>query len=288
MNTTFPKLLFGYLFALFIGINPSLHAQSTQKSLPYFPDNYSEQPVITYKEGFLSRTTYFLDGEEASPREVATLFKSVNAETFKFLSHHRKKYLGTTVLFSGLAVNIGSIAYLFTNEITSANVVTWYLVTTGGGLLQATGNILVQDAERRIGLSIDDFNAYHYSGGADAYLSMDVSARFFGPKIDIYEGPMLLQNEQILSFLKSNKEAFDLYEQVQKRQKVSTATHIVNSALSIGVMFVAVGFQRQSSRQNQLLLPMTFTGIGLNVFSSFFERRTRNLTREALYRYNYQ
>jgi hypothetical protein len=283
------KVSFNCFITLVLSIIASCaFSQGTQNSHTYFLGNYSIQPVITFKEGFLNKTTYYLDGEESSPKEVAALLNSVQTEDFKFHHFHKKKVFGTGLMFTGLAVNLGSIGYLFTNEITATNFWPWYSVTLGGYVLQATGNILIQNSDRRIQRTLTDFNAYHYSKGSGAFLSMDVSDNFLGPKIDIYEGPMLLKKDQVLSRLKSNEEAYRMYQQVIKRQNVSTVTNVMNFALGIGVVFVAIGFESQSSSQNQILIPMTLTGIGLNLFSGFFERRTRNLTREALYRYNYQ
>ena len=111
---------------------------------------------------------------------------------------------------------------------------------------------------------------------------------FLGPKINIYEGPMQLEKDQVLTRFQSNPEALRLYEQVLKREKVSTVANVANSALGIGIFFLAVGFESQSSSQNDLLIPLTFTGVGLNIFSRFYERKTRNLTRDVLYKYNYQ
>jgi len=277
-----------FLIIAFSSIASLAFSQTTQSAHTYFPGSYSEQPVITFKEGFLNKTTYYLDGEKSSPKDVAALLNSVETEDFRFLPSQRIKNLGTGVMLTGLAVNLGSVAYLFTNEITPATIRPWFLVTLGSGVLQATGNIITRNSERKIERTLTDFNAYHYSKGPGAYLSMDVSESFIGAKIDIYEGPMLLQKDQVMARMKSNEEAYRLFDQVFQREKVSTVTNVANTALGFGIMFVAIGFERQSSTQNQLLLPMTFTGIGLNVFSSFFDRRTRNLTREALHRYNYQ
>lgn len=263
-------------------------AQNTQESRTYFPGNYSTQPIITFKEGFLNQTTYYLDGQKSNPAEVAALLNSVQSEEFRFSAYQRKKNWGTAINLTGLAVSIGSVAYLFTNEITPANVRPWFWVTFGGGVVQGTGSILIRDADRRIRRSINDFNAYHYSGGADAFLSMDIMDGFLGPKINVYEGPMQLERDQVLTRFQSNPEALQLYDQVLRREKVSTVANVVNSALGIGIFFLAVGFESQSSSQNDLLIPLTFTGVGLNIFSRFYERKTRNLTREALYKYNYQ
>ncbi|MCR9084830.1 MAG: hypothetical protein NXH89_20530, partial [Cyclobacteriaceae bacterium] len=242
----------------------------------------------TFKEGFLNQTTYYLDGQKSNPAEVAALLNSVQSEEFRFSAYQRKKNWGTAMNLTGLAVSIGSVAYLFTNEITPANVRPWFWVTFGGGVVQGTGSILIRDADRRIRRSINDFNAYHYSGGADAFLSMDIMDGFLGPKINVYEGPMQLERDQVLTRFQSNPEALQLYEEVLRREKVSTVANVVNSALGIGIFFLAVGFESQSSSQNDLLIPLTFTGVGLNIFSRFYERKTRNLTREALYKYNYQ
>lgn len=285
MTFTYSKQV---IFYLLFSISPYSLAQTTQNYHSLFPRNYSKQPIITFKEGLFNKTTYYLDGEKSTPKEVGVLLNSIQNEDFEFLPLHRKKIGGTGILLTGLAVNLGSIAYLFTNEITPAIVRPWYLATLGSGILQFTGKNLIRNADRRIQLTLNDFNAYHFSGGTNAYLSIDVSDRFLGPQIDFYEGPMLLQKHQVFSRFKTNDEAFQLFERVLKRQKVSTVTNIVNSALGIGVMFVAVGFERQFSSQNKLLIPMTLTGIGLNIFSNNYERRTRNLTREALYLYNYK
>ncbi|TFV96176.1 hypothetical protein E4S40_08100 [Algoriphagus kandeliae] len=285
MENNFVKFFLTVFLTLCISISS---AQNTQESRTYFPGNYSTQPIITFKEGFLNQTTYYLDGQKSSPAEVAALINSVQSEEFRFSAYQRKKNWGTAINLTGLAVSIGSVAYLFTNEITPANVRPWFWVTFGGGVVQGTGSILIRDADRRIRRSINDFNAYHYSGGADAFLSMDVMDGFLGPKINISEGPMQLETDQVLTRFQSNPEALQLYEQVLRREKVSTVANVVNSALGIGIFFLAVGFESQSSSQNDLLIPLTFTGVGLNIFSRFYERKTRNLTREALYKYNYQ
>jgi hypothetical protein len=187
-----------------------------------------------------------------------------------------------------LAVNLGSIAYLFSNEITPTNFRPWFLVTLGGGVLLVTGDQLVKYAQKKIPRSLDDFNAYHYSGGNNSYLRMDVKEGFLAPKIEVYEGLMLLQKDQVLSRLQANEQAYQLYEQVLKRQKVSTVTHIANAALGIGVIFAAIGYEQQSSSQNDLLIPMSLTGIGLGIFSKNYDRKTRNLTRKVLQGYNYR
>jgi len=280
------NLPFCFFFTLALSFFSSVAFPQTPQ--PYFPGSYSQQPVITFKEGFLNKTTYYLDGEEASSKQVGLLLNSVQTDGFRFLPNQRKKNLGSGLMLTGLAINLGSIGYLFSNEITQATIRPWFLVTFGSGFLQVAGNSMSRNSERKIERTLTNFNAYHYSKGPGAYLSMELSESFIGSKIEIYEGPMLLKNDQVLARLKSNEEAYRMFEQVTKRQKVSTATNVMNSALGLGIMVVVLGFDRQSTPQNQILLPMTFTGIGLNVFSSFFERRTRNLTREALHRYNYQ
>ncbi|WP_287058873.1 hypothetical protein, partial [Algoriphagus sp.] len=201
MEKKFVKFVLTVFLTLCISISS---AQNTQKSRNYFPGNYSNQPIITLKEGFFNKTTYYLDGEKSSPKEVTAFLNSLKNEDFKFQSYQRKKNLGMGIRVSGIAVTIGSIAYLFTNDITPANVRPWFWASFGGGVLQSTGNILVADSERRIQRTINDFNAYHYSGGADAFLSMDIIDGFLGPKINIYEGPMQLEKDQVLTRFQSN------------------------------------------------------------------------------------
>ncbi|WP_297337253.1 hypothetical protein [Algoriphagus sp.] len=282
------RFLIALLLLFSISFTSIAFSQTTRESRTYFLGNFSTQPVITFKEGFLNQTTYYLNGQKSSPAEVAALLNSVQNEEFRFSAGQKKKNWGTTINLTGLAVSIGSVAYLFTNEITPANVRPWFWVTFGGGVVQGTGSILIRDADRRIRRSINDFNAYHYSGGADKFLTMDVMDSFLGLKINIYEGPMQLETDQVLSRFQANPEALQLYEQVLRRDKVSTVANVVNSALRIGIFFLAVGFESQSSSQNDLLIPFTFTGVGLNIFLRFYERKTRNLTRKALYKYNYQ
>ncbi|MDG1277331.1 MAG: hypothetical protein P8O16_08630 [Algoriphagus sp.] len=285
MITTYTKL---FLLFCLLSASISLQAQTNQNSPSYFPGTYSQQPIITFKEGFLNQTTYYLDGEKSSAKEVGDLLNSIENEDFEFLGYQRKKGWGTAINLTGLAVNLGSIAYLITNEITPATIRPWFLVTLGGGVLLVTGDQIVQNAQKKIPRSFDDFNAYHYSGGINSYLRMDVKDGFLAPKIDIYEGPMLLQKDQVLSRLQANEQAYQLYEQVLKRQKVSTVTHIANAALGIGVIFAAIGYEQQSSSQNDLLIPMSLTGIGLGIFSKNYDRKTRNLTRKVLQGYNYR
>jgi hypothetical protein len=67
------------LFLLFclLSASISLQAQTNQNSPSYFPGTYSQQPIITFKEGFLNQTTYYLDGEKSSAKEVGDLLNSI-------------------------------------------------------------------------------------------------------------------------------------------------------------------------------------------------------------------
>jgi len=134
-----------HLFCASISI--SLQAQTNQNSPSYFPGNYSQQPIITFKEGFLNQKTYYLDGEKSNAKKVGELLNSIENEDFEFRAYQRKKGWGTAMNLTGLAVNLGSIAYLLTNEITPATIRPWFLVTLGGGVLLVTGDLLVQNAQ---------------------------------------------------------------------------------------------------------------------------------------------
>ncbi|TDQ17541.1 hypothetical protein DFQ04_2195 [Algoriphagus boseongensis] len=282
------KFLRSILVLFFLAPMNVAFAQTTPNSPSYFSGSYSQQPIISFKEGFFNKTTYFLDGEKSSPKQVAALLNSVQNEDFKFEGYQRKKNWGNGIRLSGIAITIGSIAYLFTNEITPANVRPWFCASFGGGVLQSTGNILVGDSERRIQSTINDFNAYHYSGGEEVFLSMDESAGFFGSKIDIYEGPMKLDKSQVMSRMQSKPEVRELYDKIFSRQKVSTVAQVANTAVQFGIIFFALASEPQSSALNKTLIPLTMTGIGLNIFSGAYDRKTRNLTREALLLYNYE
>lgn len=282
------KFLRAVLVLFFLAFKNVAFPQTTPNSPSYFSGKYSQQPIISFREGFFNKTTYYLDGEKSSSKQVAALLNSLQNEDFKFEGYQRKKNLGIGIRVSGMAVTIGSIAYLFTNEITPANVRPWFWVSFGGGVLQSTGNILIGDSERRIQRTINNFNAYHYSGGEEVYLSMDEGAGFFGSKIDLYEGPMKLDKSQVLSRMQLKPETRELYEKIINRQKVSTVTQAANTAVQFGILFFALGAEPQSSALNKTLIPLTITGIGLNIFSGAYDRKTRNLTREVLLLYNYQ
>lgn len=264
-----------------------LFAQSDKNAVTYYPSNYSQQPIVTFHEGFLNRRTYFLDGIKSQPKDVTALLKSIQNEDFDIHSLQQKKTWGTAIRLTGLGVGIGTFAYLFTNEITPSNIRPLIWFSMGSIILQVTGNSLVENSQTRITKAIDDFNAYHFVGSSSKFLKMDVRNQFLGPKIDIYEGTKLLQTDQVSLILKSNEKAFEAISMIQKRQKVSKVAHVVDQGLSIGILFLALGYQKQSSTQSDLLFPLILTGTGLRIFSSNYDRRTRNLARMALNEYNY-
>lgn len=268
-------------------IGTPLFAQNQQNATTYYPEKYSQQPIITFREGFLNKRTYFLDSIKSSPKVVKETLKSIQHEDFDIHSLQRKKDWGTGISLTGLGTGIATFTYFLTNEITPTNIKPLVWGTLGSEILLIAGNALKSDSQKRITKTIDDFNAYHYFGNSSKFLRLDIKYQFLGQKIDIYEGTKLLQRDQISSLLQSNEKAIETYSIIQKRQKVSKVSHVVNQGLGIGILFLMLGYQNQSSTQNDLIFPLIITGTGLSIFSNNYDRKTRNLARTAIHRYNY-
>lgn len=275
--------------AIFFGFQGGLiHAQTSTNSTIYFPETASKQPIITYLEGFLNKFTYYIDGQESSPNEVANLMGLVTNENFNIRSYQRKRSWGRALKVAGVTTMLATSTYFFTQDIASTNLGGLIIISLGGVALDYTGRHLLEDANMRIEKSIRDFNAYHYSGGVDAYLSMEMNMKLLGPQLEIYEGPMLLTQTEAANRIRTNEVAFQLYNKVLKRQKVSKVTNIASLVLSMGVVVTTLGHEKQSSQPNKIIYPLILTGFGLNSFSTIYNRKTRNMGREALYIYNYQ
>jgi hypothetical protein len=144
------------------------------------------------------------------------------------------------------------------------------------------------NAKRRIAGTIDKYNFIISRDQLQGhYLTMDVRDNLLGEKIDIYDGPNLLNKAQITTLMESRPDMYADYMKALRKQKMSFALDIGSLALDLVFIAYFISPQLQSSTPNDILIPLVFTNLGLGIISGQVRRSARNLTRSALYSYNF-
>jgi hypothetical protein len=275
------------LFFCLFGIN--LKAQDTR--FEYFSDQkYADYPLITVKENFFNQPIYFIDGVKASANEVRAFMEIMPGDANDFAQTHTKTTTGTLLNIGGQAVVLGALGYAYNNRNMLNNDIirNWFFLTIGGGVISGIGRSMNRHGVRKINNLIENHN-YLISGDqiGSVYLKMDFRQNFLGEKIDIYDGPNLLDKARIRTLMQDNQEMYEEYQKALNKQNISFALDVTGLLLDIVVISYVISPQFQSSAPSNLLIPLIIADLGINIISSQFRRSARNLTRHALHRYNF-
>lgn len=275
------------LFLCFFVI--ALKAQDT--SFEYFSDQkHAGYPLITFKENFFNQPIYFIDGVKASANEVREFMEIMPGDANDFAQTHTKTITGTFLGIGGQAIILGALGYAYNNRnrLNNEIVRNWFFLTIGGGLLSGIGSSMNRQGVRKINNLIENHN-YLISEDqiGSVYLKMDFRQNFLGEKIDIYDGPNLLDKARVRTLMKESPELYEDYQKALNKQKISFGLDLTGLLVDIVVISYIISPQFQSSAPSNLLIPLIFTNLGLGIASSQFRRSARNLTRHAVHSYNF-
>ncbi|MCR9014171.1 hypothetical protein [Aquiflexum gelatinilyticum] len=125
--------------------------------------------------------------------------------------------------------------------------------------------------------------------GQEPFLRIDYRQTFLGDRIDILDGPKVLNKEEVYRLMQTQPEAFETYQMALKKQKTGKLLDGGAFLTSMGV--IALSFippqSASYSTRNNLLLPLAIATVGIGIASGFYRRSSRNLTREAVDLYNF-
>lgn len=266
---------------------PNVQAQN-QKFEYFSDDKYAGYPIITFKENFFNQPVYFIDGVKSKQKEVRTFMEIMPGDANEFGNNNTKLATGSALRYAALAVITGTGIFLFTNELTPQNIRPWILTNMSGVALSVIGSSMVENAKRKNSNLIENYNfLIARESISGPYLRMDVRQNFIGEKIDIYDGPNLLDKARIRTLMEEKPELYVDYQKALNKQKVVLGLDLTGLAMSILTLTYLVAPQSQPSTPNNLLIPLVFTSLGLGIVSNQFKRSARNLTRHALDRYNF-
>lgn len=264
-----------------------VNAQDT--SFEYFSDEkYAGYPIITFKENFFNQPVYFIDGVKSRPKEVRAFMEIMPRDANEFGNNNTKLATGSALRYAALAVITGTGIFLFTNELTPQNIRPWIFTNASGVALTTIGSSMVENAKRKNSNLIENYNfLISRESISGPYLRMDVRSNFIGEKIDIYDGPNLLDKARIRTLMEEKPEMYADFQKALNKQKVVFGLDLTGFVVNLLTLTYIVSPRSQPSTQNSLLIPLVFTGLGLGIASTQFKRSARNLTRHALDKYNF-
>lgn len=286
-----PSMALAYLaiFASTAFFLPNSLLLAQDRNAEYFSENkYADYPIITFRENIFNQPVYYINGVKSNAKEVRAYLEIQPGDAQDFGIANSKRIGGAALKYTGLAVTTGSLVYLFTNQLQPNDFNTFFFVSFGGGIVGSIGASMEANAKRRIAGTIDKYNFIISRDELQGhYLTMDVRGNMLGEKIDIYDGPNLLNKAQIRTLMENRPDMYADYMKALRKQKMSFALDIGSLALDMVFLAYFVFPQFQSSTPNDILVPLVFSNIGLGIVSGQVRRSARNLTRSALYSYNF-
>jgi len=274
---------------LVLGLFSFSTIQAQDKWSPFFQENkYADYPFITFRENFLNLPVYYINGEKANPKEVRAYLEIMPGDAQDFTSNIAKLRVGYVLSMTTLAVNLGSLAYLYTNELRQQDFTTFFLVTFGSMVLGSVGGGMESNARMHLSDILETYNfVIDRERFGSHYLKMKIEGNLIGRKINIYDGPNLLNNAQIRTLMESRPDMYANYEKAMRKQTFSNILDLTGLGLNLVFTWYFISPQFQSSTPNDILLPLVFVNGGLHIISGQVRRSARNLTRTALDRYNF-
>ena len=278
----FLTLYLGFLFSI-----PS--AQAQDKRSPFYQENkYADYPVITFRENFLNLPVYYINGEKSKPQEVRAYLEILPGDAQDFTTNTAKLRIGHALNMTGRIIGLGPLAYLYTQELRQQDYTAFFLVTFGSMVIRSVGQGMENNAKMHLNNILETYNFVidqHRLGSH--YLKMKIEGNLIGQKINIYDGPNMLNKAQIRTLMENRTDMYADYEKAIRKQTFANILDVADLGLTLVFTWYFISPQFQSSATNDILLPLIFTDIGLGIISGQVRRSARNLTRSALDRYNF-
>jgi hypothetical protein len=276
-----------FIFAFFHVFVANVQAQD--QKFEYFSESrYADYPIIGIKENFFGNYIYHADGQKIRPKEVRAYLEILPGDANEFGKSRDKLNTGRVLNYTGIAINLGAFVLLAAGGVTPDDIRPWFLASMAGMVISAIGSNLAINARRDIPNIVSNYNyLVDRDGTSGPYLKMDVRRNFFGEKIDIYDGPNLLDKARIRSMMESRPEMYADYQKALQKQNISVGLDMGKLAVDLLVLTYVISPQFQSSAPSNLLIPLIITDVGLGIASGQFRRSARNLTRKALDLYNF-
>ncbi|EKB48569.1 hypothetical protein [Cecembia lonarensis] len=260
----------------------------------YFSENrYADYPIISLKENFFGNPVYFIEGEKIKASEVRAYMEIMPGDANKFSQVNSRMVAGNALYFGGLGVGLGGLAYLFSNFENAANpnrvLSNFLILSLGGGVITGIGANMKRQGVREINGLLENHNyLIRQEEILGPYLKMDFRQNFLGEKIDIYEGPNLLNKQRLNQIKQDFPELQSYLQSAERAQNWSVALDIV-SLVSNLVFISYVAFPEfQSSAPSNLIIPLFVVDLGVGISSSVIRRNARNRTRLALQQFNFR
>lgn len=272
----------GFLFSI-----PSAEAQD--KRSPFYEENkYADYPIITFRENLFNQPVYYIKGEKVSPKEVRAYLEIMPGDAQDFTANISKLRIGSALYYTSLGVSLGSIVYLNTNELRQQDYTAFFLVTFGSMVLGSVGGGMESNAKMHLSNILETYNfVIDQNRLGSHYLKMKIEGNLIGQKINVYDGPNMLNKAQIRTLMENRPDMYADYEKALRRQTFANLLDWAGLGLDLVFTWYFISPQFQSSTPNDILLPLVFANLGLDIVSGQVRRSARNLTRSALYRYNF-
>lgn len=288
MKAVFNSLFLALLF--FMAGSFQVFSQGTN----YFSENrFADYPIISLKENFFGNPVYFIEGEKIKASEVRAYMEIMPGDANKFGQVNSRMVAGNALYFGGLGVGLGGLGYLFSNLDNVPNntrvLSNFLILTIGGGVISGIGTNMKRQGVREINGLLENHNyLIRQEEILGPYLKMDVRQNFLGEKIDIYEGPNLLNKQRLNQIKRDFPELQSYLQSAERAQNWSVALDIV-SLVSNLVFISYVAFPEfQSSAPSNLIIPLFVVDLGVGISSSVIRRNARNRTRLALQQFNFR
>jgi hypothetical protein len=287
VKTVFTLAFLFHLLVLWFFPYSAIKAQD--KRSPFYEENkYAEYPVITFRENFLNLPVYYVNGEKASPKEVRAYLEILPGDAQDFSANISKLRIGSALYYTSLGVSLGSIVYLNTNELRQQDYTAFFIVTFGSMVLGSVGGGMESNAKMRLSNILETYNfVIDQNRLGSHYLKMKTEGNLIGQKINIYDGPNMLNKAQIRTLMENRPDMYADYEKALRRQTFANLLEWAGLGLELVFIWYFISPQFQSSTPNDILLPLVFANLGLDIISGQVRRSARNLTRSALHRYNF-
>ncbi len=121
------------------------------------------------------------------------------------------------------------------------------------------------------------------------FLRVDYRSTLLGDRIDILEGPNILNKQEVMELMRYHPEALTRYQMSVKKQQTSRWLDAAATVTTLGIVGLSFVPAQSSSfdTRNTLMLPLLISSVGLGIVSGIFRRSSRNMTREAVDLYNF-
>lgn len=249
-------------------------------------DSIMDRNQIFFQEGLLNHPSFFVNGQRMKGKEVKSILSEYPEINKEFKKSRTFVTVGQVLQYSKIVTFTGLGVFFLSIPERPKLLSLWIYTILGSGITQSTTSTIPLTGIFGLENSINQYNALQYSDSTKPYYRVRFEDDFWNTQTKYFADDLQINKGSLLERLRENPDAFRTLEKAIRREQFYQYSPYISGVFTLGVMAALLNRNSSLTQKSNVTIPIFVAGMGFQIFSSHHARKTRNMTRRAIYLYN--